>query len=252
MRLLKTQYKEIAEMISHSASGFGCDDVKKCVTCDDDVWIGWVKSHPTVAGLRNKPFPHFDQLAIIFGKDRATGEEAELPTDAMENIEIEEVAFATTKVASEAFSALNVNEDDNADDDVSPAQATNSEGSIAARRRTIEQGDREMSRKKTKTKSNGDNIVHAFQSSVDKIGEICQGAREGIDKLASCFQFMAEDARLKKHVAEIVQGVEGLTLEEIVKAGHIIFSDMWKINYLFSLSKELQKIYVKALLSGFI
>lgn len=61
-----------------------------------------------------------------------------------------------------------------------------------------------MSRKKTKTKSNGDNIVHAFQSSVDKIGEICQGAREGIDKLASCFQFMAEDARLKKCVVEIV------------------------------------------------
>ncbi|EOY32393.1 Casein kinase I protein isoform 1 [Theobroma cacao] len=122
-----------------------------------------------------------------------------------------------TRVASEAFSVLNVDKDDNGDDDVSPAQATNSEGSTAARRRTIEQGDKEVSCKKTKTKSNGDNIVHAFQSSVDKIGEICQGAREGIDKLTSCFQFMAEDVRLKKRVAEIVHGVEGLTLEEIVK-----------------------------------
>lgn len=56
----------------------------------------------------------------------------------MENIETEEVAFAATRVASEAFSALNVDEDDNGDDDVSPAQATNSEGSTAARRRTIE------------------------------------------------------------------------------------------------------------------
>ncbi|WRX07824.1 Myb/SANT-like domain - like 1 [Theobroma cacao] len=221
MRLLKTQYREIAEMISHSASGFGWDDVKKCVTCDDDVWI-----------------------------DRATGEGAESPTDAVENIETEEVAFVATRVASEAFNALNVDEDENGDDDVSPAQATKSEGSTAVRRRTTEQGDREVSRKKTKSKSNGNNIGHAFQSSVDKIGEICQGAREGIDKLASCFQFMVEDARLKNRVIEIVQGVEGLTPEEIVKAGHIISSDMWKINYLFSLLEELQKIYVKALLSG--
>ncbi|EOY03040.1 Uncharacterized protein TCM_017450 [Theobroma cacao] len=247
---LKTQYREIAEMISHSDSGFGWDDVKKCVTCDDDVWIGWVKSHSAAAGLRNKPFPHFDQLAIIFGKDKATGEGAESPADAVENIETEEVAFAATRVASKAFSALNDDEDNNGDDDVSPAQATNSEGSIAARRRTIEQGDRKVSGKKSKAKSNGDNIVHAFQSNVDKIGEICQGAREGIDKLASCFQFMAEDARLKKRVAKIVQGVEGLTPEEIVKARHIISSDIWKINYLFSLLEELQKIYVKPLLSG--
>ncbi|XP_017980960.1 PREDICTED: uncharacterized protein At2g29880-like [Theobroma cacao] len=176
MRLLKTQYREIAEMISHSASIFDWDDVKKCVTCDDDVWIGW--SHPAAAGLRNKPFPHFDQLAIIFGKDRATGEGTESPTDVVENIKTEEVAFAATRIALEAFNALNVDEDDNGDDDVSPAQATNSEGSTAARKRTIKQGDREVSHKKTKTKSNGDNIVHAFQSSVDKIGEICQGARE--------------------------------------------------------------------------
>ncbi|XP_017982352.1 PREDICTED: uncharacterized protein At2g29880-like [Theobroma cacao] len=118
MRLLKTQYREVAEMISHSTSGFGWDDVKKCVTCDDDVWIGWVKIYPAAAGLRNNPFPHFDQLAIIFGKDRAIGEGAKSPADAVENIETEEVAFATTRVASEAFNALTIDEDDNGDDDV--------------------------------------------------------------------------------------------------------------------------------------
>ena len=43
MRTLKSQYREVAEMLSSAASGFGWDDDKKCITCDLDVWVGWVK-----------------------------------------------------------------------------------------------------------------------------------------------------------------------------------------------------------------
>ena len=44
---------------------------------------------PKHKGYRNKPVPNFDRYGIIFGKDRATGEGAEGPADAMENIEAE-------------------------------------------------------------------------------------------------------------------------------------------------------------------
>ncbi|XP_019054140.1 PREDICTED: uncharacterized protein LOC104602427 [Nelumbo nucifera] len=87
---MKRQYAAICEMLSPSCSGFGWDDVKKCITCKDEVFNGWVKSHPHAKGLRNKPFPFFDGLSIIFGRDRATGESVEAPADAAENVEREE------------------------------------------------------------------------------------------------------------------------------------------------------------------
>ncbi|XVF56405.1 hypothetical protein PTKIN_Ptkin06aG0118000 [Pterospermum kingtungense] len=57
------------------------NDEDKCVTASKDVFNKWVKSYPSAKGMRNKGFPHFDDFVIIFGKDRATGQCAETPTD---------------------------------------------------------------------------------------------------------------------------------------------------------------------------
>uniref|UniRef100_A0A2N9HXL4 DUF8040 domain-containing protein n=1 Tax=Fagus sylvatica TaxID=28930 RepID=A0A2N9HXL4_FAGSY len=48
------------------------------------------KGHPGAAGLRNKPFPHYDDLAHVFGKDRATGFSAEGPSDTAQTVDREE------------------------------------------------------------------------------------------------------------------------------------------------------------------
>ncbi|OAY79345.1 hypothetical protein ACMD2_13137 [Ananas comosus] len=50
----------------------------------------WFKSHPNAGGLRGKSFPYFEELSIVFGKDRTTGIAAESPADAIANIEGEE------------------------------------------------------------------------------------------------------------------------------------------------------------------
>ena len=65
--------------------------------------------HKDDAGFRNKSFPHFDKLTIIFGKDNATREGAKALADALKNIEVEEAA---SKANSEAYNAMNVGEDD--------------------------------------------------------------------------------------------------------------------------------------------
>ncbi|XP_019051399.1 PREDICTED: uncharacterized protein LOC109113921 [Nelumbo nucifera] len=77
-------------MLDPSCLWFGWGDVKKCITYEDEVFNGWVKSHPHAKGLRNKAFPFFDDLSIIFGRDRATGESVEAPADAVENVKREE------------------------------------------------------------------------------------------------------------------------------------------------------------------
>ncbi|KAK3212562.1 hypothetical protein Dsin_017268 [Dipteronia sinensis] len=76
IKLLKKQYHAISEMLGPSASGFGWNDELKCVVVEKNVFDEWVKSHPTAKGLRNKPFPYYEELGIVFGKDRANGQGA--------------------------------------------------------------------------------------------------------------------------------------------------------------------------------
>uniref|UniRef100_A0A2N9EG32 Uncharacterized protein n=1 Tax=Fagus sylvatica TaxID=28930 RepID=A0A2N9EG32_FAGSY len=46
--------------------------------------------HLGAVGLRNKSFPHYDDLAHVFEKDRATGSSAEGPSDMAQTVDREE------------------------------------------------------------------------------------------------------------------------------------------------------------------
>ena len=93
-------------------------------------------------------------MGIIFGRDRATGEGAEAPADAVENIEVEE---ATAKAALEAYNAINVSENDegffnevnleNIQDSIPFSNISNNDSSIGIAKRPKVQGESEMARK---------------------------------------------------------------------------------------------------------
>ncbi|XP_028059297.1 uncharacterized protein LOC114263011 [Camellia sinensis] len=73
-------------------SGFGWNDTEKMVLVDsDDVWENFVWRQPSASSMRNKSFPYYEDWLVLFGKDKATGELAEDPTDAVEAIAVEEV-----------------------------------------------------------------------------------------------------------------------------------------------------------------
>ncbi|XP_057425758.1 uncharacterized protein At2g29880-like [Lotus japonicus] len=91
VRRLKNEYKELYDMLN--TSGFGWDEVNKKILVDsDDVWNSYIQANKKdniVKNYRNKVFPHFDRLVIIFGKDRANGKGAEDPADIVEDLDKE-------------------------------------------------------------------------------------------------------------------------------------------------------------------
>ncbi|CAN1152802.1 hypothetical protein LINPERHAP2_LOCUS18982 [Linum perenne] len=79
-RIFKNKYIAITEVKNGGASGFGWDESKQQIVADDDV-LFVTQRFPSAKGLNKKPFSYYDQLARIFGKDRAGGGGAESPAD---------------------------------------------------------------------------------------------------------------------------------------------------------------------------
>ncbi|KAJ4822686.1 hypothetical protein Tsubulata_027250 [Turnera subulata] len=74
MQTLKTHFSILCDMIaSRGTSGFGWDNDRKCITAEKSIWEEYLKSHPDAEPFRYKSFPFYEELSIIFGKDRATG-----------------------------------------------------------------------------------------------------------------------------------------------------------------------------------
>ncbi|KAL0556207.1 hypothetical protein IC582_004717 [Cucumis melo] len=68
-----------------TCSGFGWNDEEKCIIAEKELFDNWVRSHLAAKGLLNKPFPYYDELTYVFGRDRATGRFAETFADVGSN-----------------------------------------------------------------------------------------------------------------------------------------------------------------------
>ena len=83
-----------------------------------------------------------------------------------------------------------------------------------------------------------------------KLGEVCEGAKEEIGKLATCFQHLVDNVKRNMKVYDVIVAIEGLTDEDALRVGAIIFTDVDKTNYFFSISDRMKKLYVLGLLNG--
>ncbi|KAH6800287.1 hypothetical protein C2S52_000751 [Perilla frutescens var. hirtella] len=79
LKIWKRHYYSVLNMIN--TSGFGWNDSSNTISVEDDVWLQYIKVHPGVKSLRFKLFPYFKDWIKIFGKDRATGKNAQGPED---------------------------------------------------------------------------------------------------------------------------------------------------------------------------
>ncbi|KAF7811888.1 protein ALP1-like [Senna tora] len=85
--LTPDSYRDLEKKMESKLHGcFGWDSDRCMVTTEKDVWDNYIRSHKRSAPFRTKPFPLFEQLIELFGKDRANEKEAESAADYFEQL----------------------------------------------------------------------------------------------------------------------------------------------------------------------
>ncbi|KAI3467772.1 hypothetical protein Pfo_024435 [Paulownia fortunei] len=114
---LKRDFHIVYDMLDGpNISGFCMDSIKKCITAEKTVWDSYLQS-----------FPFYDDLIVIFGKDRATRMNVEGPGDMMEEIQREETNNDTNDVEATMENGL---EDFDASISFSPMQSPRKAASV--------------------------------------------------------------------------------------------------------------------------
>ncbi|XP_040964411.1 uncharacterized protein [Gossypium hirsutum] len=71
LRTVKNQWQIICKI--RGESGFGWDDNIKMITCDRATYDATVMAHKKYEPFLNKIIDHYDEMALVVGKDMATG-----------------------------------------------------------------------------------------------------------------------------------------------------------------------------------
>ncbi|PPE00123.1 hypothetical protein GOBAR_DD02840 [Gossypium barbadense] len=71
LRTVKNQWQIICKI--RGESGFGWDDNMKMITCDRATYDTTVMAHKKYEPFLNKSIDHYDEMAVVVGKDMATG-----------------------------------------------------------------------------------------------------------------------------------------------------------------------------------
>ncbi|GAU43673.1 hypothetical protein TSUD_302360 [Trifolium subterraneum] len=213
VKRLKSQYSAIKDMLGPSASGFGWDDTRKMIMVEKEIYSQWCKSHPTAIGLYGKPFPHFDTLDTVFGKDKASGNAAEDTVDMPAAMEKE--YFPSTQGGG---SEINLNDDEDYFESQIPETPI------------------------PNTATPGSNPTNQSQR------EFYASGVENMKQLSSCFMHEKVTAERRNQIVSILNEIE-LPAEDVVMAAVLITKDNNLCDCFFAMpTPELRKKFVGMLL----
>ncbi|CAO2842014.1 unnamed protein product [Amaranthus hypochondriacus] len=148
--------------IKQKDSEFGWDDNHKMVTGDRKLFDDWAKSHKDARGMFRKSFSFYDDLELIYSKDKATGSKAILPADKDD----EETMLQDTTPGKEE------------EDVPSEVSATN--------KRIVDEGSsKDKAKKKVRKNKEIQNMQKKLETMLEKLIE---SSNEQIEKLVSVLE----------------------------------------------------------------
>ncbi|KAK9128697.1 hypothetical protein Syun_017494 [Stephania yunnanensis] len=173
----KPGYLTKVEEALNRTSDSNFDSTSNMVTAPEDVWEDYLKNYPEARPWRLKSFPHYENCCIIFGNDRATGEEARAPEDAFEDVNDVHDSSSTSEPLTVPIEEF----------DATPT---------SSRTRTTTADGRGNEAKKKRKVSNdvyiGDQMVAAAQIVANEISKVTSAIRVEHDLRESFINAMAE------------------------------------------------------------
>ncbi|KAK2644417.1 hypothetical protein Ddye_019612 [Dipteronia dyeriana] len=192
-----------------------------------------ILSHKEAAPFKLKSFPYYDELSMIFGKDRATEQHAETPADVEKQLQNEK--------------GDNNLDDNTSNENVDNASDNNVDIQIVSKSSKRSQSQTECSstsKKQRKNKSSGD-LVEALTESTATLVVVIEKSSARLSRA------IGEDLN-EKHMqlGNELSRTTTLPIMERHKFFRLIVQDNALVSYFFSLPDELKDDWAKGILVG--
>ncbi|GMP62051.1 hypothetical protein CsSME_00024301 [Camellia sinensis var. sinensis] len=235
IKIWKKHYNCVAGMLG--TSGFGWNDTEKRIDVESDsVWEAYVRRESDAKNLRNKSFPYFDSWIHIFGKDRATGEFAEGPADAVDAINAEEELLFNSLADDGTFLehmgiSSHIGEGINC--------------SSSSSQRPPESSTKKNDNKK-RPRGN-DDVVEGLSMIANKLGEVFSATNEKLDFIGRRMGYEHDLASKRASLNDELIKLP-IALDERLDACEIISQSAQKLDMFFSLTHDDKLRWVMRLL----
>ncbi|KAD7116808.1 hypothetical protein E3N88_04076 [Mikania micrantha] len=174
----------------NNTSGFGWDYNNDMLDAPQPVWQAYIQVHKNASKWRGKKFPHYWDLCVVFGKDRANGRDAQTAADLLFDINREEEPT------------------EDGLDDLDVAQTLNNPSYANSREESSTQ-------QKRKKRNSWDPLMNSLKESVEIIGaEI----REATNTFNRVFGTESNREEMRNNLFAEMNKVEGLTIRECDRA----------------------------------
>uniref|UniRef100_A0A803L798 Myb/SANT-like domain-containing protein n=1 Tax=Chenopodium quinoa TaxID=63459 RepID=A0A803L798_CHEQI len=234
------KYSAFAEMLS--TSGFGWDAEQKLLQVDKAVYDEWVKTHKKAKGLYGVPFVHYETLAEIYAKDKATGDVSESFVDAIEGID------------QEIDKQPLIVESDEEDDVNSTNSDTYSSTSQSGKRPVKIEDDHITPSKMAKSlcRNDDDDLVASLHDVSNNFGKIFENINVNLGTMASAWSKAEEreqrmDEKVNKVLDEVMK-LDGISPSKALEVATILMAEEHKLRIFYQAPFNMKKQYAIDLL----
>ncbi|XP_061362059.1 uncharacterized protein LOC133305834 [Gastrolobium bilobum] len=225
IKLWKRHYSAICEMTSlNGGSGFGWNDKDKMIVVEKGIYNDWVKTHTNAKGLYNKPFPYYEQLGPIFGKDVATRVNAEGPEDAIDEMEREAPVLPDTESINDDFFEYMQDPTQNPMYEPEMPDTITQEG---VQNSLVSNSVPKRGKKRARSE---DALVVVVADAMKELTQDYRNTNDNIKELVNCFKHESEGSTRKMSVIEELSKIEGLSMQQQVKLATIMGKDNYLID----------------------
>ncbi|KAH6793594.1 hypothetical protein C2S52_004071 [Perilla frutescens var. hirtella] len=223
----KRDYGTILSILT-GRTGVGWNDSTKMIDANDDIWDAAIKVDKNARVMRYKSWPYYHDWCEIFGKDRATGEQAEDVMDA-----VNELFSATKNKEKEVIVDIDLLPHD-VNDEIKPDSTYQPVGNDT---------DKKNGGKKRK-------LADGSEGLYELLGSFCQNTETRLGDIARRIGYEQDVSAARKEVFEVVGKIGGLTLQEKLLVSKTLVKNTEDLELFSSLPEDARAEFVRMMLAG--